>query len=81
MDGEFCHVRWACGEGSGSSRDWDQVMDLPPPGELRRLELQTDAALEASETCATPSDLELIDGTDGTSPNHYRCRPIPPQAR
>ena len=79
MDRRYCHVRWACGEGSGKSRDWNQVMDLPPPKELRRLGKQADAAREASESCATPSDVEPIEGTDGTAPSHYRCRPIRPK--
>lgn len=81
MDRRYCHVGWTCGEGSGNSRDWVQVMDLPPPGELRRLGQQADAVLEAAESCATPSDMELIDGTDGTEPSHYHCRSIVPQRR
>lgn len=81
MDRHYCQLRRACGEGSGNSRDWDQVMDLPPAPELRRLEQQADAISAAAESCAVPSDMEQIDGTDGTKPSHYRCRPIPAERR
>jgi len=81
MDQRYCHVRWACGEGSASSRDWHEVMDLPPPAEMRRLEEKADAVAEAAEGCATPSDMEQIDGTSGAKPSDYRCRPINPESR
>lgn len=49
MDQRYCHLRWVCGEGSGDSRDWDSVMDLPPPDELRRIEAIADNVAEAAE--------------------------------
>jgi hypothetical protein len=48
MDERYCHLRWVCGEGSGKSEDWDQVMDLPPPEELERLEAIADNAAAAA---------------------------------
>ena len=49
MDQRYCNLRWVCGEGSGDSRNWNQVIDLPPPDELRRLEAIADNAAEAAE--------------------------------
>lgn len=43
---------------------------------VKALGLQADAALEAAHKCPVPSDIERIDGKDGTKPEHYRCRPI-----
>jgi len=81
MDRRYCSLRWVCGEGSGDSQSWDSVVDLPPPKELRRLEQQADAVLEAADGCAAPSDMEKVDGTDGTKGSHYRCRPITREQR
>lgn len=49
MNDRYCHLRWVCGEGSGDSKDWEPVMDLPPPEELRRLEALADNIAEAAE--------------------------------
>ena len=48
-------------------------MDLPPPKELHRLEDQVDAMTEAAKSCATPSNMELIQGRTGNAPADYRC--------
>jgi hypothetical protein len=40
---------------------------------------QADAVLVAAEKCKAPSDMEQIEGTNGTEPEHYRCRPITPK--
>jgi hypothetical protein len=49
MDRRYCSLRWVCGEGSGDSKNWEPVMDLPPPDELRRMEAIADNAAEAAE--------------------------------
>lgn len=72
MDARYCSRHWACGEGSRRSKDWDPIMDLPPPAELDRLGKQADAASRAADSCPTRSDLGRVEGTDGTEPSHYR---------
>jgi biopolymer transport protein ExbD len=81
LEQHYCQLRSVCGEGSGNSRDWDQGMDLRPTPELRQLEQKADAMSEAAERCVVPSAMDKIEGTSGTEPAHYRCRPIPPERR
>ena len=49
MNQRYCSLRWVCGEGSGDSRNWDSVMDLPSPEERRRLEETADNLAAAAE--------------------------------
>lgn len=46
MDQRYCNRKWACGEGSGVSRDWNPVMDLPSPDALRELDAIADNLVE-----------------------------------